>query len=218
MSNSTDLRLVGKHLYFGNLPTDERQYLSGNFVGLALRPTHDREIRHDAREPLPVGDSSVLKAQSQDVFEHLPYETLPEILSDVFRVLVPGGVFRLSLPDYNSPFLLKRCVFDECGNILGDLRMGASVRFEKGKRSRIVEFKGGGNAHLWFPTFALVRSAVDRSRIRESSQIVFRQGFTSRDAFKCDPIPDEEMYVKRALPHDRRANGAPVSLVFDFFK
>ena len=87
-----------QYLYFGSLGPQERQYAVPNFVGLALNPAHDREIRHDALAPLPFADASIAKVQAQDVFEHLPFEKVPGVLDEVWRVLKPGGVFRLSLP------------------------------------------------------------------------------------------------------------------------
>lgn len=213
-----DPRLAGKYLYFGNLTPVERQFSSGKFVGLALEPQHDREIRHDARDPLPVPDSSVVKVQSQDVFEHIEYDKLPPILDDIYRVLAPSGTFRLSLPDYNSPFLLSRCVFDEAGNVLADLRMGGSVRFDKKTKSRTVEFLGNGNAHVWFPTYPQVTDLIASSRLSECSRIEFYHYFESRDRFTCREIPDPELFVMRAPPNDMRAKGAPISLVVDFIK
>lgn len=210
--------LAGKGLYFGNLPKEERQYASGLFIGLALEPLHEREIRHDARDPLPVPDNSVERIQSQDVFEHIPYDALPPILDEIMRVLAPGGRFRLSLPDYNSPFLLSRCVFDEEGRILCDLRMGGSVRFDRKGRGRIVEFAEGGNAHLWFPTYPSLYALIQRSTLRHCRQIQWWQGFQDRTTALVLDIPEYDMWVKRAAPHDRRAGGKPVSLVVDFVK
>lgn len=210
--------LVGSYLYFGNLTTGERQFASGRFMGLALFPQHSQEIRHDAREPLPVADGSVAKIQSQDVFEHLPYDSLPAILDDIHRALKPGGIFRLSLPDYGSPFLLKRCVFDEEGNILADLRMGGSVAWDrKGKRRR-VEFQPHGNAHLWFPTWELVWGLIRRSKLEHCAEIRFHHYFVNRDEYVMQDYPEDEMFVMRAPPHDKRAGGLPISLIVDFVK
>lgn len=210
--------LVGKHLYFGNLTTGERQYASGRFMGLALEPQHDREIRHDARQPLPVADASVEKIQSQDVFEHLPYDDLPATLDDIHRALKPGGIFRLSLPDYGSPVLLSRCVFDEQGNVLADLRMGGRVGWDRKSKRRTVDFAPGGNAHLWFPTWELVWGLIRRSRLEDCAAIRFHHYFVNRSEYVMLDYPDEEMFVQRAPPHDKRGGGLPISLIVDFVK
>src|ERR1700760_93886 len=92
-----------RYLYFGSLGRHERQYAVPQFVGLALQPTHDREIAHDLLTRLPFEGASIAKVQAQDVLEHLPFERVPFVLDEIFRVLRPGGVFRLSVPDYRSP-------------------------------------------------------------------------------------------------------------------
>ena len=192
--------------------------MSGRFVGLALTPTHRREIRHDAREPLPVADNSVEKIQSQDVFEHLKYESLPAVLDEIHRVLAPSGTFRLSVPDYHSPLVLSRCVFDENGGVIADLRMGGSVRYDAETKRRKVEFLPDGGAHLWFPTYQKVQALIARSRIGQCSAITFHHYFLNRKDHVVRDFPENEMFVKRAPPHDGRAGGLPVSIIIDFVK
>jgi hypothetical protein len=55
------------------------------------------------------------------------------------------------------------------------------------------------------------------SEIRKR-RIIFWQGFLDDHTFLAEPFPENEMYVQRALPHDRRAGGAPISIVADFEK
>lgn len=218
MSSAIHPSLAGKWLYFGNLTQAERQYASGRFMGLALAPQHAQEIQHDARQRLPVADGSVEKIQSQDVFEHVPYDDLPPVLDDIHRALKPGGLFRLSLPDYGSPFLLKRCVFDEQGNILADLRMGGSVGWDRKGKRRQVAFAPNGNAHLWFPTWELVWGLIRRSKLEHCAAIRFHHYFVRRGEHVMLDYPEEDMFVMRAPPHDRRAGGLPISLIVDFVK
>jgi hypothetical protein len=97
-----------KYLYFGNLFPHEDQFKSGLFAGLAIHPKYDRDIPHDIRTPLPFADGSIEGCQAQDVFEHLEYEAVTEVLDDVYRCLAPAAPFRLSVPDYNSPLLRSR--------------------------------------------------------------------------------------------------------------
>src|SRR6185295_15609838 len=92
-----------QYLYFGSLGQHERQFQVPNFIGLALEPAHDREVRHNLTDPLPYADASIAKIQAQDVLEHLPFDKVSSVLDEIYRVLKPGGVFRLSVPDYRSP-------------------------------------------------------------------------------------------------------------------
>jgi SAM-dependent methyltransferase len=207
-----------QYLYFGSLGLHERQYQVPNFIGLALAPQHDREMRHDATAALPFGDASIGKIQSQDVFEHLPFEKIPFVLDEVYRVLKPGGVFRLSVPDYRSPVMKRRSVYDWRGRVTGDLLMGATPYFDETTGDARVRFREDGHAHIWFPRYELVTHLILKSEIRKSREIKFYQCFLDDHSFLCEPIPDDEMFVQRAAPHDRRAGGAPTSIVVDFTK
>ena len=146
---------MDQYLYFGSLGPHERQYQVPNFIGLALEPQHDREIRHDATAALPFESNAIAKVQSQDVFEHLPFEKVPFVLDEVYRVLKPGGVFRLSVPDYRSPVLKRRSVYDWRGRVTGDLLMGATTYFDNTTGDARVRFSEDGHAHIWFPRYEL---------------------------------------------------------------
>ncbi len=210
--------MISTYLYFGSLKTDERQFKIPNFIGLALSPSHDREIKHNALDPLPFEDNSIVKIQSQDVFEHLPFERVPFVLDEVYRVLAIGGVFRLSVPDYRSPVLKKRTVYDSNHKPIGDLMMGAKLAYDKKTGVTKVDFPNDGNAHLWFPQYELILDLILKSKIRKCADIKFYQGFLSEDDLLCDPIPENEMFVKRSVPNDNRADGKPISIVVDFVK
>ncbi len=205
------------YLYFGSLGPHERQYQVPNFIGLALEPAHEREVRHDLAAALPYSAGSIAKVQAQDVLEHLPFERVPFVLDEIYRVLKPGGVFRLSVPDYRSPVHRRRSLYDWRGRVTGDLMMGAEPYFDAATGDARIRFAEGGEAHLWFPRYELITHLVLKSEIRKS-RITFWQAFLDDHTFLAEPFPEDEMYVQRALPHDRRAGGAPVSIVADFQK
>jgi SAM-dependent methyltransferase len=204
-------------LYFGNLSPREEQHKSGLFYGLSPHPESERDIRHDARDPLPFPDASLKVAQSQDVFEHLEYERVAFVLDEVFRCLMPGGVFRLSLPDYNSPLLKSRSVYDADGNVLFDAAMGGSV-VGKMNGGLEIKFSPAGEAHLWFPTYANVTALIVSSKIRKSSSIDFHHAWLDSKRFVCNEFDQAVMPVRRSPPKDMRAGGKPVSIVVDFIK
>jgi SAM-dependent methyltransferase len=209
---------AGPYLYFGNLGPEERQFQVPQFVGLALHPQHAREMRHDATQALPFDDNSIPKIQAQDVLEHLPFEKVSFVLDEVWRVLEPGGVFRLSVPDYRSPVLRRRSVYDHRGRVIGDLMMGASAWFDAATGDARIRFTGDGESHLWFPRYELVLHLIVKSEIRKCRDIHFYQCFLDDHHFLAEPIPENEMFVRRALPHDMRSGGQPISIVADFFK
>lgn len=211
-------RWTGKNLYFGNIYPHERQYTVGNFVGLAINPKFDRDIGHNAYRRLPIDDGSVAKVQAQDVFEHLEFDKIPAILDEIYRVLAPNGVFRLSVPDYRSPVLKVRSAYDEHGNVIADLMMGGRVRYDAVSRQRKVEFSPGGESHLWFPTYEKINQMISRSAIGRCGTIKFYHCFLPNGSAVCEPFPENDMPVMRAPPSDMRANGQPVSIIVDFIK
>ena len=206
-----------QYLYFGSLGLHERQYQIANFIGLALQPAHDREIQHNFADPLPFADASIAKIQAQDVLEHVAFEKVPAILDEIYRVLRPGGIFRLSVPDYRSPVLKRRSIYDARGRVIGDLLMGATSYLDQTTGDARVRFSEDGDAHLWFPRYELITHLVLKSEIREAA-IHFYQAFLDDHSYLCEPVPENEMFVQRAAPHDRRAGGAPISIIADFVK
>jgi SAM-dependent methyltransferase len=205
-------------IYFGNIFPNEPQYKSGLFYGLALTSKFDRDIAHDARLPMPFADDSIKGFQSQDVFEHIPYADVSRILDDIFRFLRPKGLFRLSIPDYNSPLLRKRSVYDYDGNILCDLAMGGKVSAHSLSGSVKVDLADGGDAHLWFPTYTNVMQLIVSSNIRKCNTIKVQHAWIDANNCICEPFDHGVMPVIRTPPRDMRANGKPISIVIDFIK
>jgi SAM-dependent methyltransferase len=206
-----------QYLYFGSLGLHERQYQIPNFIGLALEPAHEREVKHDLAGALPYAGNSIAKIQAQDVLEHLPFDKAPFVLDEIYRVLKPGGVFRLSVPDYRSPVLKRRSIYDGRGRVIGDLLMGATSYFDETTGDARVRFSTDGDAHIWFPRYELITHLVLKSEIRKA-QIHFYQAFLDDHTYLCEPVPENEMHVQRAVPHDKRAGGAPTSIIVDFVK
>ena len=67
-----------------------------------FRPTADLQL--DLREPWPFADSTVSYVYSEHVFEHFEFHTeVPHFLAEALRVLEPGGVFDVVVPDTEEP-------------------------------------------------------------------------------------------------------------------
>lgn len=206
-----------KFVYFGNLFPHEPQYLSGRFVGLALVPRFDRDLPHDARAGLPFADDSVAGFQSQDVFEHVEKEKIPGILDDIYRCMRPGAVFRLSLPDYNSPLLRRRSAYDHQGNVLYDVAMGGALKAGMAGEIETV-LPPGGDVHLWFPTYPELLALIIDSDIRRCRTIAFHHHWITPHDYVMRDFDQSLMPVSRTPPGDMRADGKPISIVVDFVK
>lgn len=76
-----------------------------NFIGLSLTNSNNYHIKRDVTKPIELNDNTVDIYQSEDVFEHIEYLELNKVFNEIYRVLKPGGLFRLSMPDYKCDIL-----------------------------------------------------------------------------------------------------------------
>lgn len=87
-----DLRLnlgCGSNIRFGWVNVDLRQ---------------GADLRLDLRRELPFGDGSACVIYSEHFFEHLEYpDEAGSFLQETYRVLAPGGLFRVGVPDTEWP-------------------------------------------------------------------------------------------------------------------
>lgn len=65
----------------------------------AYQKMSDNVMRHDLRKGIPFPDSSADAVYHSHVFEHIDRDAVPRFLAEVHRVLKPGGVHRIVVPD-----------------------------------------------------------------------------------------------------------------------
>lgn len=167
---------------------------------------------------MPFHDNSVKGFQSQDVFEHIPYECIATIFNDIYRCLSFGGIFRLSLPDYHSSLLRNRSVYDSNGKILCDLAMGGRVSSDMVGPIKVSWAGSEGDAHLWFPTYAKLARLILSSNLRKCTTIMVHHAWFDAHDYVCEAFDQSIMPVMRTPPGDMRSAGKPISLVVDFIK
>jgi predicted SAM-dependent methyltransferase len=60
----------------------------------------DADVQLDLREPLPFADSCASLVYAEHVLEHFTYPNeVRHLLGEIVRILAPGGVFKLVVPD-----------------------------------------------------------------------------------------------------------------------
>ncbi len=136
-------------LYAGDI-CDDIHLEEKNLYGLSINKMDSKHIFHDITEPYPIPDKSISNYEAEDVFEHIPYSLLPQTINEIYRILKPGGVLRISVPDYNSPVLKRIVMTDDMGRRLYDPNGGGS-------------FGSGGvssGGHMWFPTYGIMRELL----------------------------------------------------------
>jgi len=198
-------------LYAGDLRGINRR--SKPFVGLSIReeakwwnPFH---ISHDVTKAMDLPDNCVDIYQSEDVFEHIPKEELIDVINEIYRVLKPGGFFRLSIPDYRSELVYERSRKDEYGIPYFDPGGGGHYDEENKKVT------GGG--HVWFPLF---ETTVALLQSTEFTKIEFLHYYDILGRPILRDIDYSQCFVKRTPDYDDRVKDPrmPLSIVVDCFK
>lgn len=83
-------------------------------------------LAHDLRRSIPFADASFDGVYSSHFLEHLPRRLAPRFLAECRRVLVPGGVLRLVVPDLEQ--LARQYLAALDGALAGDRE--AETRYE----------------------------------------------------------------------------------------
>lgn len=193
-------------LYAGDVPR-RKEYNIDGIVGLAIRRATYRTILHDICQKYPLKDNSVDAYQAEDVFEHIEYDKLVDVINEIYRVLKPGAYFRLSVPDYGCDILYNRSTKDENGTIIFDKEGGGS--YQDGK---VVD---GG--HVWFPTYKKVLDLIEKSNF---NQYEFFHYYDENGNSVTKKIDYSKGYVIRTPDHDKRVQNPyrAMSLVVDLYK
>jgi hypothetical protein len=191
-------------LYAGDLPGMKGYE---KFTGLSLTQRNRWHLRHDVTEKYPLPDNSVEMYQSEDVFEHIPLEKLPTAITEIYRILKPGGLFRLGLPDYRCDVLANRSLKDAEGRIVFDPKGGG----------RFVDGKVVDRGHVWFPIYESVRDLLAQTPFRK---VDFRHYYNEQGEPVTNPIDYSKSHVQRTPDHDPRVKDPyrPMSIVVDCYK
>jgi len=198
------------YLYLGDMEQQRRDATKKDWVGLSLNKSDGTHIHHDVTYRIPLKDDSVDIVQAEDVMEHIEYAQLCACINDIHRILKPGGLFRLSMPDYNCDILRDRSLKDPEGRIVFDA--GGGGRFDVDTQSVV----NGG--HMWFPSYPTVRSLLGSTSFPLDNchfKHYYDNGF---------PVTNEIDYslgwISRTPDHDARVQSPfrPMSIVIDCYK
>ncbi|MBU3663542.1 MAG: methyltransferase domain-containing protein [Bacteroidetes bacterium] len=69
------------------------------FENIDVNPAHPSIIKHNVKKGLPFPANSFEAVYHSHVLEHLPSEKGKAMLEECFKVLQPGGVIRIAVPD-----------------------------------------------------------------------------------------------------------------------
>jgi predicted SAM-dependent methyltransferase len=195
-------------LYAGGLYRALPQFKT--HVGISPYESSSRNISHDLRYPMPIADGSVDIFQSEDVFEHIPYADLSTVINEIFRVLKPGGLFRLSVPDYRCPVLRDRTLRDDSGEFL----------FDPGGGGELIDGNVTKGGHIWFPVYERVKSLLENSHFARGGRVKFLHYTEDNGQSVLNDIDYLRGHVQRTPDHDDRVRSprCAMSIVVDAIK
>jgi len=199
------------YLYAGDMAIDRITKTNKDFIGLSLTNSNNYHIKHDVTKPIELNDNTVDIYQSEDVFEHIEYLELNKVFNEIYRVLKPGGLFRLSMPDYKCDILQKRSLKDASGNIFHDPGGGGNYDFLNNK-----VINGG---HVWFPSYNSVYYIFEKSNFN-IEKVNFLHYYDSNNNPITKTIDYNMGYISRTPDNDSRVKEPyrPMSIVVDCYK
>lgn len=186
------------YLYAGDI-CDEVHMSNMDLYGLSINKCDKRHIYHDITRRYPIPDNIVDGYQAEDVLEHIEYKKIVSVLDEIYRVLKPGAVCRISLPDYNSPRLKSISMYTENGDLLFDPYGGGNY----------VDGKVTGGGHVWFPKIDNVRAIIENTKFSNVRMYIYHDEMEI--LYREDFIPAEYGFVSR-IENDI------YSIVFDLIK
>ena len=151
----------------------------------------DPEIqRHDIRK-LPYSDGSVDAVYSSHTLEHVYIDEARQVLREVSRVLKPGGLVRLALPDAEQlarAFIARVDDLDaDAGWDFNDALL-AHPRSPPSGLHRLLS-RAGGHTHRWQPTPAMVTRMLEEAGFSDVRRYEYQKG-TFPDLSGIETKPD----------------------------
>jgi predicted SAM-dependent methyltransferase len=74
-----------------------------DYISVDAVPRAEFGIGHDLTTPLPLPDGSVDRILTEHFLEHIPLAGIAHVLRECYRLLPPGHVARVGVPDYGHP-------------------------------------------------------------------------------------------------------------------
>jgi SAM-dependent methyltransferase len=146
------------------------------------RLNEHRFVHHDLSYGIPLPDASVDFVYSSHFLEHMERAAGLRLLRDSYRVLRPGGVIRVCVPD------LEKAVQIYLG---GNRERFLAYFFTADREDR--------HRHLFMYDFESLRDALHDAGFVDVSKCEFRAGRTP-DLEQLDNRSDETLYVEGVRP------------------
>jgi len=130
-------------------------------------------------KPLPCPENSFRFVFSSHVFEHIPRRNLPGLLREILRVLRPGGILRVSVPDLSV--LVARYVPERADDFVH-----AVFEIEQGHEK---------NRHQWMYCEPTLRKVLETAGFVDVRHCAYRKG-ECPDLDLLDNRPDHSLFLE----------------------
>lgn len=148
----------------------------------------------DLRRPLPFADGSARLIYSEHTLEHLTRDEASALLRECARVLAPGGVLRIGVPDAGL-YMRAYAAGDEA--FFGGLaHLGGTVRALRTPLEIVDQMAHMGGSHRALWDFATLRLVLEEAGLDDVVQ--FSSGSASRAELQLDDPAHafETLYVE----------------------
>lgn len=96
------MRKMGMALQEKKLHLGCGENIFSGYINLDLRKLPGVDIVHDINQPLPFPDNTFAEIVALNVLEHV--KDLQSVIREMYRVTEPGGIWKIEVPYYNSPY------------------------------------------------------------------------------------------------------------------
>jgi predicted SAM-dependent methyltransferase len=191
VKNSNHIRL-----YAGTMPKNHRDY--GKFACISNQKNNSTHLLYDIRHPIPLPNNSVDVYQAENIFAYVGYYSLPNMIDEIYRVLKPGGLCRISLPDYRCDILANRYL----------------------RNKKIVGRQTSSNEPAWLPKIENVKWLLNQTLFAKKGKIEYLHYYTTKGESITNEIDYSLCYVKNTPDHDERVQNPyrALSIVVDLYK
>jgi len=145
--------------------------------------SENRFIYHDIRYGLPLPDASITYAYSSHILEHFYKDEALELLRGIYRILKPGGLVRIAIPDLEYALKLY---YD------GKKEKGLKFMFSPKNFSVL-------SRHRYMYDFEMLKTALESAGFADICKCEYQKG-RMPDIEKLDNRPEESIYAEAVKP------------------
>lgn len=172
------------------------------FVNLDLYATHPEVVLWDCRRRLPFAEGTVAGLRAEQFFEHLETrEEVPDFLSECRRVLAPGAVLRIVVPDAGR-YLAAYCRSLDGGDLSGFRELAVPEPFPADLPTRMDVVNHTFHQwqeHRWGYDFETLAHRLRTAGFRRIEQTAYRRSLDPRLAGDAEHPADATVHAPYSL-------------------